>query len=329
MCSKVRRCLSDRSGSVSLITAIGIFVLLGFIALALDVAHIVMVKSELQKAADAGAMAGARGLWPLVLPVTGAITARNPDCAAGSLAAQLTAHNNRVDGSYLVIDSEITVELGRWDYALKTFTAGCTTTSNAVRVGTLRNGVIMLFAKIFGISTTNLSATATAVMDFAAAVGKGCLPIVLDKNYTSPGTQITIKMTTDNTDNAGWFVLPPDSASAATLKDYVNRDNCPPLKIGDIINLQNGADASVLAAIKDELNTYHPNGWDTFLPVVDTPKPNQQQPVVAFVPFRITLVVNTTSAKRVEGYVLNILDMPSALPGGPNYGALAPPKAVR
>ncbi len=213
--------------------------------------------------------------------------------------------------------------------ASKTFTAGCTTTSNAARVSTRRNGVIMLFAKIFGISTTNLSATATAVMDFASAVGKGCLPIVLDKNYTNPGTQIIIKMTTDITDNAGWFVLPPDSASAATLKDYVNRDNCPPLKIGDIINLQNGADASVLAAIKDELNTYHPNGWDTFLPVVDTPKPNQQQPVVAFVPFRITNVVSTTSAKRVEGYVLNILDMPSALPGGPNYGALAPPKAVR
>jgi len=328
MCSRVRRCLSERSGSVSLVTAIGIFVLLGFIALALDVAHMVMVKSELQKAADAGAMAGARGLWPLVLPVTGSTTPRNPDCAASALAAQLTAHNNRVDGSYLASDSEITVEVGRWDYASKTFTAGCTTTSNAVRVGTIRNGVVMLFAKIFGFSTTNLSATATAVMDFAAAVGKGGLPIALDKEYTAPGTLVKISMNPDTVDNGGWFVDPPDRASAATIRDYITKDICPPLNVGDIINLQNGVDGSVLSALKDELAT-HPGGWDTFLPVVATPKFNHDEPITAFVPFRITEVSNTGSDKYVQGVVLNLMDMPTALPGGPNYGALAPPKAVR
>jgi hypothetical protein len=313
---------------VSLVTAIAIFVLLGFIALALDIAHIVMVKSELQKAADAGAMAGARGLWPLVLPVTGSTTPRNPDCAAGGLAAQLTAHNNRVDGSYLTSDSEITVDVGRWDYAARAFTAGCTTTSNAVRVGTRRNGVVMLFAKIFGISTTDLSATATAVMDFASAVGKGCLPIAVDKEYTGPGTQIKISMNPDTVDNGGWFVDPPDRASAATIRDYITRDSCPALNVGDIINLQNGVDGSVLSALKDEL-ALHPGGWDTFLPVVDTPKFNQEQPITAFVPFRITEVSNTGGDKYVKGVVLDLLDMPSALPGGPNYGGLAPPKAVR
>jgi hypothetical protein len=328
MSRRIRRCLADRSGSVSLITAIIIFVLLGLAALALDIAHIVMVKSELQKAADAGALAGARGLWPLVLPVTGSTTPRNPDCAAGGLAAQLTAHNNRVDGGYLATDSEITVEVGRWDYAPRNFNPGCTTTSNAVRVGTRRNGVIMLFAKIFGISTTNVSATATAVMDFASG-GKGGLPICLDRNYTDAGTPISVNMTPDSTDSAGWFVAPPDSSNANTLKEYINKNTCPALKIGDIINLQNGADASVLSAIKDLLANTDCHYVDTFLPVVDTPKFGQSEPITGFVAVRITNVVNKTNEKRVEGFILDMGEVASALPGGPNYGALAPPKCVR
>ena len=328
MSRRIRRCLAERSGSVSMITAIIIFVLLGLAALALDIAHIVMVKSELQKAADAGALAGARGLWPLVLPVTGATTPRNPDCAAGTLAAQLTAHNNRVDGSYLTTDSDITVEVGRWDYAARNFTPGCTTTSNGVRVGTRRNGVIMLFAKIFGISTTDLSATTTAVMDFASA-GKGGLPICLDRNYTDAGTPISVNMTPDNTDTAGWFVAPPDSSNANTLQEYVNKNACPALKIGDIINLQNGADASVLSAIKDLLDSTDCHYVDTFLPVVDTPRFGQSEPITGFVAVRITNVVNRTHDKRVEGFILDMGEISTALPGGPNYGALAPPKCVR
>ena len=38
----------------------------------------------------------------------------------------------------------------------------------------------------------------------------------------------------------------PDSASANTFKDYIDNDSCPPLNIGDTIDLQNGVDASAL-----------------------------------------------------------------------------------
>ena len=48
--------------------AIGLVVFLGFGALALDIAHLVSVKRELTKAAEAGALSGARGLWPMDLP---------------------------------------------------------------------------------------------------------------------------------------------------------------------------------------------------------------------------------------------------------------------
>jgi Flp pilus assembly protein TadG len=309
-----------------MITGIAIFVLLGLIALALDLGHMVMVKSQLQKAADAGALAGARGLWPLVLPAVDPAATRNPDCAAGENAAKVTAHNNQVDGRNLAYDSEITVEVGRWDYDTRTFHAGCTTNTDAVRVRTRRDGVVMLFAKVFGISTANLTGRAIAVMGPAAAVGPGTLPIAVDRRYTDPWTPIVVRMTPDNTDNAGWFVKYPDAASAATLKDYINKGTCPYLEIGNIINLQNGADASVMSAIMDRLAQ---GPIDCLLPVVETCKFGQNQPIVDFVSVRITKVVSTGGDKRVEGTVIPLSENSSALPGGKsNKGGLAPPKLV-
>jgi Flp pilus assembly protein TadG len=328
MNTKLRGVLADQSGAVVLVTAIVIFVLLGCAALALDIGHMVMVESQLQKAADAGALAGARGLWPLVLPTTDPSISRNPNCAAGINAAQSTAESNVVDGRNLGA-SEVTVEVGQWDYTNRTFTPGCTADSKAVRVTTHRNGVTMFFAKVFGISTGNLSATSTAVQDFAGARGKGALPVCVNKDYITPGTQLRVYMTPDNMDTAGWFVVPPDSACAATLNNYVNTDSCPPLYMNKIIYIQNGADASVISNIKNQLDEYHPNGWLTFLPVVDTPQFNQEDPIIGFVPFMVTAVNNTTSNKYVEGVVVSLAEMASGMPGGADYGVLAPPKLVQ
>jgi hypothetical protein len=327
MTTRLRDHLADQSGTVALIVGIAIFVLLGAAALGLDVAHMVMVKSQLQKAADAGALAGARGLWPLVLPAVDPAATRNPNCVAGQDAARVTAHNNTVDGRNLAYDSEITVEVGQWDFTARNFTPGCSSNSNAVRVNTRRDGVVMLFAKIFGISTANLSGRAIGVMGPASAVGQGTLPIAVDSRYTDPWTNIVIRMTPDNTDNAGWFVKYPDSANAATLKDYINKGTCPSLQIGDIINLQNGADASVMDAIKDDLA--HNGPIDCLLPVVDTCKFGQDEAVVDFASVRITKVTSTGGDKRVEGFVIPLAENSSALPGGSsNKGGLSTAKLV-
>lgn len=53
----------DQQGTVAVITAAGLLLLLGIAGLALDLGHLFVVKSELQRAADAGAMAGARALF--------------------------------------------------------------------------------------------------------------------------------------------------------------------------------------------------------------------------------------------------------------------------
>jgi Flp pilus assembly protein TadG len=322
------RVLPDQSGSVALITGIVIFVLLGCISLALDIGHMVMVRSQLQKAADAGALAGARGLWPMVLPAADPSATRTPNCAAGETAAKDTTHNNMVDGRNLAYDSEISVEVGQWDYDARTFNPGCTTNTDAVRVNTRRNGIVMLFARIFGINAADLTGSAIAVMGPAAAVGVGNLPIAVDSHYTAPWTPIVLRMTPDNTDNAGWFIKYPDSANASTLKEYINNGTCPSLAIGDLINLQNGADASVLDALK-HLLAQNPDGIDCLLPVVDTCKFGQDEAIADFASVRITKVVASGGDKRVEGVIIPLGVNSSALPGGKaNKGGLAPPKLV-
>jgi Flp pilus assembly protein TadG len=336
MITKSRAMLTNQSGSVAITTGIVILVLIGFAALGVDIAHMVMVKSQLQKAADAGALAGARGLWPLVLPVKTNDTV-TPNCTNGENVAKLATQNNQVDGRPLAYDSEITAQAGRWDYASRTFIPGYTANANGVRVTTRRDGVTMLFAKVLGISTGNLSAASIAVMDYASGVGKGTLPIALDHNVACDsegnvreGTEITVHMTPDNDDNAGWFVVPPDSAAAATLKDYIDKYSCPALDEGDIINLQNGADASVIAAIKDEFINYHGGTtWCTVVPTVITPKFGQSQPIETFVGLEIDYVLNTTDDKQVHGKLVKLCNISNGLPGGSKGGALAPPKLVR
>jgi Flp pilus assembly protein TadG len=316
---------TDESGVVAVIVAIGLLVLIGIAALALDIAHLVDVKRDLQKAADAGALAGARGLWPAILPAVSG--SRTPDCGNAQNRALSTAMENQVDGTDLAA-SEVTVQVGRWDYTTRQFIPGNTSSANAVKVVTQRNGVRMSFAEIFGTCSENLTASAIAVMDYAKAVGKGTLPIAVNKDYTDPNTTLFINFTPDPLDNGGWFTDPPDSASANTFKSYIDNAVCAPLNIGDIINLQNGNDTSVLQDLQDKL-AQHPGGWDVLLPVVDTDQFNQSQPITGFVPFRITAVDSNCSPKGVHGTVLSAAEMQDALPGGSSYGGLAPPKLVQ
>jgi Flp pilus assembly protein TadG len=328
--------IGNESGAVAVYVAIGLLVLLGFGALAMDIAHIVSVKRELTKAAEAGALAGGRALWPLALPVdtTGNVA---PDCAQGVNVARTTATKNRVEGTNLTT-GEVTAEAGKWNYTTKTFTPEISAAANSVRVTASRANVQTILAQVLGQAPRNMSATAVAIMDYAQGIG--CLPITLDDNaaFDEDGNvkmvDVTCRMTPDPGDNAGWFTIPPASASASQLKIDVNNlytDNLRSLNKDDWINLQNGADASVLAAVQDEFNKFMDadGTWTVVIPTVNTLKFGQDEQVVRFVGLKITEVVNTTSDKKVFGHLVKLCEVPKGLPGGPKSGVLAPPKLVQ
>ena len=55
--------IKDQKGAVVAIVAVCLVIFVGFTALAVDIGHLYVVRNELQNAADAGALAGARRLF--------------------------------------------------------------------------------------------------------------------------------------------------------------------------------------------------------------------------------------------------------------------------
>ena len=54
---------TDQEGIAVIMVALTLFLMIGFAALAVDLSHLFVAKNELQNAADAGALAGARLLY--------------------------------------------------------------------------------------------------------------------------------------------------------------------------------------------------------------------------------------------------------------------------
>jgi hypothetical protein len=93
------------------------------------------------------------------------------------------------------------------------------------------------------------------------------------------------------------FVVSPDSAAAAILKDYINNYSCPSLSKDAEIYLNNGADdASVLSSLKDQ-----------------------------FVSHNGTEVITTPSERLVHGKLVKLSQVSNGLTSGNKGGALAPP----
>jgi Flp pilus assembly protein TadG len=146
-------------GSISILFALCLlFIIMGFVALVVDVGHFWQVRSELQNAADSAALAGARDL--------------NGTSAVFGTAVQSSrdygAFHRANNAAVNVPASDVT--LGHWDFNARTFTATQTPAPevNAVKVVTRRtaatgNAVTTFFAPFLGVTEQDVTATAIAV----------------------------------------------------------------------------------------------------------------------------------------------------------------------
>ncbi len=148
-----------RPGTVLVLAAVLMFVLCGIVAFAIDTGYIVLTKTELQRAADAGAMAGAH------VVLSGPSSARQ---VAESYSEQHSAAGDPV--AVLPVED---IQLGLWDDETGTFQVlhgANERRARAVRV-TCRvsnargNAAELFFAPILGRDTAELTATATAVIE--------------------------------------------------------------------------------------------------------------------------------------------------------------------
>ena len=312
----------DQRGTVAVLTAAGLLLLLGLAGLGVDLGHLYVVKSELQRAADAGAAAGVRALFPY--PASRATLPLTPDCGAALAQGRSICQANLVEGDGAMVAN---IQTGFWDWQTTRFSPGCAASpfSNTVTLTTRKDDIPLTVIGALGLGPFSLQATAIAVMDWVGKLEQGAgFVLAIGKKYAQAG-EVYINLNPDPLDAGGWYTKAPQKPNASTLKGYLNNPaTIPAVQQGDMINISNGALTSVLSSLA--ANWIGKTMW---LPVVDTEKFNQSAPVMGFTSFTIT-EVNTKGHKYIRGTALPLGDVPEKLsaPGGANFGLLSAPRIV-
>lgn len=325
--------IAEEQGTVAFSFIISLLVLCGFVALALDIGHLLLVKSELQRTADAGAIAGVMGL----LPYTGPENQRTPNwLQAKTKALAVINHSaNKVDNTVLHAD-ESAVDYGYW---LLNPSAGEPQTLPkarpvnpasmpvpAVKV-TLSKPVDLYFAPLIGVSSPwNISATAVAILPEAvAATNLPPIAVAKDVVYNFSGEQVefeidpstqTIKVQSQN-GKAGWFNLNGGNSVPSV------RFSEPLTAATQQIYLTPGTEATLM-------HQFVTPGQTLVLPVVDTVVQKQWRTIIGFAAFK----VESRDSNSMTGYFLqqyfdpNVVPQPSSLSGVILGGVAGTPKLV-
>lgn len=155
----MRRLTQDKAnenGAISVIVAILMVTLLGFVAIAVDVGVIYSERAQLQNGADASAIALAQKC---------ARHAADPVCSTTSTLATSLANQNALDGMSKVHTIE-----------LDTTARKVSVTTSAKEPGGTDNSVSLFFADVLGVPTKEVGARASAVWGSPKA-GRTAFPL--------------------------------------------------------------------------------------------------------------------------------------------------------
>jgi hypothetical protein len=300
-------------GAVLVVVAILLVVFIGITALAVDLSHLYVVRNELQNAADAGALAGARVLYAGNAVNEGANQVGYDAATANS--ALSVAGSQAVDVNWTA-GNEGDVQRGHWSFATRTFTPNPSLAMvglwgvsdedldadldfiNAVRVVARRQSTpaASFFARIFGYESFELSAEAIAYLGFPGSVAVGeadqpiaiCRQSIVDENglYTcATGRMINSGGGTAHNTGA-WtnFSQPCATASVSTVRPLVcSRGNPNAINLGQGIGTQGGMQSNVYNDLRDcwlgapgprDWRGYPTQPWSLTLVVIDCPGNN-------------------------------------------------------
>ncbi len=188
-----------RRGAVVPLIALMMVPFVGMVAFALDIAWIVQSRSDLQSAADAAALAGAEQLmngyvqYNLPGQTLKSTILTTAETSAKTYAKNFASYNTAGGVSSLAL-KDADIEFGFTDAsnnytAAPTYTGFPNTIKVTMRLDSSANGSLKLFfAPIFGLSSSNVQATAAAtiytanIVNFTPGNGAGILPMTLDIN---------------------------------------------------------------------------------------------------------------------------------------------------
>ena len=178
--------IADDRGSIGVVVALMLVVLLGFGALSIDVGRALVVKRELQNVADAGALAGARQLGQALFykdPALGVLQNVAPLQTPVRSTVQTIAPLNNAEG--------VSVGIPAGDVLIGIWNGGAVAPSlinpNAVQVVAGRDGspnppLLPFLAGIIGVNTMNVNAQAAARLSSTSRTNAGDLdaPFVIN-----------------------------------------------------------------------------------------------------------------------------------------------------
>lgn len=296
---------TERGSVAALLPAAILICVIGIGAFALDVSHNVTVRTELQSATDAAALAGARALLEEK-------TAKNCESDALSMAEKNTADGHPVSNTSS--DTEVT--------ASSQNTAMESQYSCSVQANT---SIQNMFAKLFGREreTINTASHAIAARSITGIPYNAGFPLAISIDTTNGGAQsplmskkigdtIIIDLNSQQYKNAAWtsYTLPnPNSNWVNNAIDKILGTNpkedvtIPRLDIGDTVNFTNGVTQQKELARSDRLEELKSVKGLVLPLMAGEPPYNQARKCVGF----ITLDVVDVKLNQSGGEVMSII----------------------
>lgn len=324
----------DESGAVGIYVALIFGVLCGFVALVIDLGNMIRVRAEVQRTADAAALAGVTGF----IPYTGSASNQTPNWANGVTKAHTMINNaaNKADNLQFTA-TDGTVAYGYWllaplaGYVQTLPTARPTTAAympEPAIIVTLSRNVTLYFAPIVGVSSpSTVSATAIAILPEAYQT-TNIPPVAVswDTVYNIIGGASVIDVAEQdvqpqsNKGLAGWFNLNGGNSVPSVIIDV-------PM-MADPHGISTGSNVYLVPGTKANLTDYITEGATIVVPVVQDVLKKEWSPILEWAAFKVDSVdANSMTGHFVTQYFdPNVTPVP--YPGGTIGGVAGTPKLV-
>ncbi len=348
---KIKLFSRSQQGSVSMLVALTLPVLVGAGALALDLAYLHVVRNELQNDADAAALAGARKLY------TNGASALNWSGAASTASSAITL--NRAAGHALA-DGQ--VQTGYWDMTqVATGIQGLPMTPGAndapavqVRLsksdGQNLGPVRTFMASIWGVFSKPVRVTAVAGVNSPGTILPGGLfPFAISKcmydkfwNMNSqpagprvdpltglvPEFKIGSLYKYGNCESGEWTSLDTQASGANAIEKLIEEGNPISMSVGDAAWIQTGVKTSLFTDVKKCSAAGNRQCEFVVVPTLNQMVSGTSAEVVGFACLHLLDAVGGND-KYILAKMSNQCPPPQSGGVGPNYGVISQPSLFK
>ena len=341
--------LEKQRGAVALVVAASLVALLSVVALGVDVGHVMIVRNQIQNAADAAALHGASYLYS---------QGSTPNFSAGGPAVTNATSAVGLNMNVTSNDS-VNVAANYW----QSLNPAAPSNEAAVRVS-LSKQVKLYFAPIFGMQHANVSASATAIVQSPTTMGQGAINVPMaigscmfnqywdsanNKPKTDPNTNqpYVFQIGSSYAYNSGggngedghgggnctsgqWTPLSSQQDNSdSTIQQCFDHGNTSTLQANkDQIWLQTGDKNNLYDYVNNCSESGNRSCEYSTVPVVNTVNPGSEQNITAMACLHI-ISATGGNGKYVTAQMSTGCSPNNASGSGASYGVVAPPKLAQ